>query len=375
MILCNIRNSRSLLAGMWAVIAVFGCIMMSALLWAEKAPAASPVKEQAPVMVKVVPHFNHPNSRPAFFKNAPKLPSVVGCYHIPKGSNTWTKDTCLTQEYVKAHYPHPELEPGVQFTQAAGAKASPIPVTGGAIDVGLQSFGSINDPTWGNGYFSVQLNTNAFTDSQGHLSATQFVDMHKAISATQSQDLVCIWNVDITAQQYPNTCHPEIISNRAVRSGDFVAIQGYQDFQETGYLKLVFQLSWYAQEGIYGIVAQDTYGLTKTANGKGNWNELTGSILGYGNGSKVNFTKTTLWVAIDTWNCQYDANNDCVAYDPGSWTWAATKPIVALWGMTEEQNNLTPSITYTNSTPASALPKLQCPGWNGCYIEYTETAP
>jgi hypothetical protein len=374
MTLCNIRNLRSLFAGQWAVIAVLGCMTMSGTLWAQKAATAAPVKAQAPVMVKITPHFNHPNSRSATFKNAPKLPSVAGCYHIAKGTNTWAKDTCLTPEYVKAHYPHPELEPGVQFTQAAGAKTSPIPVTGGAIDVGLQSIGSIDDPTWGKGYFSVQLNTNAFTDSSGHLSATQFVDMHKAVSATQSQDLVCIWNVDITSQQYPNTCHPEL-TGRAVRSGDFVAVQGYQDFQETGYLKMVFQLSWDSQEGTYGVVAQDQFGLTKTVNGKGNWNELTGSILGYGNGSKVNFTKTTLWVAIDAWNCEYDANTDCIAYDPGSWTWAATKPIVALWGMTEEQNNLTPSITYTNSTPASALPKLQCPGWNGCYIEYTETAP
>jgi len=364
----NIGHSLCLLvrknAGLWAACAVVAFLAMGAALWAEKAPAATP---------KVTPHFVHPHSRPAAFKNAPKLPSVAGCYHLGK-TNAWEKDTCLTPEYVKAHYPHPELEPGVEFAQAAGAKTSPIPVTGGAIDVGLQSIGSENDPTYGKGYFSVQLNTNAFTDSSGHSSATQFVDMHSQPTATTSSDLVCIWNVDITAQQYPNTCHPEL-SGRAVRSGDFVAVQGYQDFQQAGYLKMVFQLSWDSQNGTYGVVAPDTYGLTKTVNGKGNWNELTGSILGYGNGSTANFTKTTLWVAIDTWNCQYDANTDCIGYDPGSWTWAATKPFVALWGLTEEKNNLKPSTTYTNSTPASSLPALNCPGWNGCYIEYTETAP
>jgi hypothetical protein len=365
--LFNVRNACLL-----AMCAVLGWMAMGGSLWAQKAPAtAAKVPLATP---RTVPHFVHPNSRPASFKNPPKLPSMAGCYHLTKTNNTWAKDTCLTPEYVKAHYPHPELEPGVQFTQAANAgKTSPIPVTGGAIDVGLQSIGSENDPTFGKGYFSVQLNTNAFNDSSGHSSATQFVDMHKAVSATQSQDLVCIWNVDITAQQYPNTCHPEL-SGRAVRSGDFVAVQGYQDFQQTGYLKMVFQLSWDSQNGTYGVVAPDTYGLTKTVNGKGNWNELTGSILGYGNGSTANFSKTTLWVAIDAWNCEYDANTDCIAYDPGSWTWAATKPVVALWGLTEEKNNLKPSTTYTNSTPASSLPALKCPGWNGCYIEYTETA-
>jgi len=128
------------------------------------------------------------------------------------------------------------------------------------------------------------------------------------------------------------------------------------------------------QVSIYGIVGPDLYGLTKSVGNVGNWNQLTGSILGYGNGSLATFSGTTLWIAIDTWNCQYNADDDCVGYDPGPWTWSATKYFVALNGNTEERNNLSPDDTYTSSTPESDLPALNCPGWNGCYIEYTETS-
>ena len=373
MTLCKTRNQRSLFAVQWAVIAVLGCMVMSGSLWAQKVSAVSP-KTSAALTPKTTALFVHEHALPARFKIPPKLPSMTGCYKITKATNAWVKDTCLTPEYVKAHYPHPELEPGVQFGSAATAGTTPpIPVTGGAIDVGLTTIGSINDAHYGNGFFSVQLNTNDFRDSSGHFAATQFVDMHRPLSANQSEDLICIWNVDITSQLYPNTCHP-LITGRPVRSGDFIAIQGYKDFQEAGYLKMVVQMSWDSEEGTYGVVAPDTYGLTQTVSNHGNWNQLTGSILGYGNGSKVNFSGTNLWVAIDAWNCQYDASTACIAYDPGPWTWTATRPFVALNGLTMEQNNLIPASTYTLTTPASSLPALHCPGWNGCYIEYSETA-
>jgi hypothetical protein len=353
----------------WAVLTLLAGIAFAGTLSAQTAATPTPTLRPFKVHLPV-----HALSRSPAFKYAPKLPSVEGCYTLSK-ANAWTKGTCLDPEFVRTHYPHPELEPGVQFNAAPSAGTiSPMPVTGGAIDVGLTSMASEDDPTWGKGYFSVQLNTNAFNDASNHLAAVQFVDMHSQPTATTSSDLVCIWNVDITAQTYPNTCHT-VITGRAARSQDFVAVQAYQDFQSTGYLKMVFQLSWDSQSGTYGVVSPDLNGLTKTVNKHGNWNELTGSILGYGNGSKANFTKTQLWIAIDTWNCQYDANDDCIGYDPGPWTWTATKPVTALWGLTEEQNNLSPDDTYTSSTPASSLPKLLCPGWNGCYIEYSETAP
>jgi hypothetical protein len=356
-------------AGRSVACGILGWVALSGALWAQQAPR--------PILTppKVPSIFVHEHKLPARFINPPRLPSVAGCFTLGKDNKTWEKDTCVPQEYVRAHYPHPELEPGVQFGKAATAGSiSPMPVTGGAIDVGLMTFGGENDPTWGNGEFSVQLNTNAYTDSSNHAAAVQFVTMHKPTSATQSEDLVCIWSVDITAQNYPNTCH-SIITGRNVQAGDFVAIQGRQDFQDAGYLKMTFQLSWDSQEGTYGVVALDQFGLTQAVNKVGNWNQLTGSILGYGNGSEAQFSKTSLWIAIDTWNCEYDANNDCTGFDPGPWTWPATKPFVALNGLTEETNNLTPPDTYTNSTPASSLPALQTPGWNGSYIEYTATAP
>jgi hypothetical protein len=297
----------------------------------------------------------------------------MGCYHFSKEMK-WVKVACLSEEYVRSHYPHPELEPGVQFGRSTTATTSHMPVTGGAVDVGLTTLGPENDLKWGKGYFSVQLNTNSFIDSNNHTAEVQFVDQHKATSPTQSEDLACIWNVDITAQLYPTTCHP-VIHGRAVQSGDFVAIQGYQDFQASGYLKMIFQLSWDSQEGTYGIVAPDLNGLTKAPNRLGNWKQLSGSILGYGGSSMANFTQTNLWIAIDAWNCEYGSNMDCIALDPGPWTWASTTPFVALSPSTGETNNLKPAAGYTSSTPSSTLPALQCPGWNGCYIEYEATAP
>jgi len=259
-----------------------------------------------------------------------------------------------------------------------------MPVSGGAIDVDLQALGLETDSQAGAGYFSVQLNTNAFTAANGHQAAVQFTDMHSPESAINPGDVLCIWNVDINAQDYHTQCHAPLMG-RAPISGDHAVVQGYQDFQEAGYLKMVVQVSWDPQQLTYGVVAPDMYGLTqssvypgKTApagNINGNWTQLSGSILGYGNGSTAEFSKSNVWIALDVWNCQFDANMDCVGWNPGFWSWAKTKPSVTVSWLTQEQNNLAPVTTFLPTTPASVLPALQCPSWNGCFIEYNATAP
>jgi len=384
----NIWNVRRLFnarnAGRRAAYAALGWLVMGGALWAQqKSPMVPPPRAHLAF---------HEHSRPATMKYAPKLPSVRGCYTLTKGK--WVKEACLREQYVRTHYPrfhkhggtsnNEEYEPAIQFgPSAANPRTTPMPITGGAIDIGFMTLGSVTDTLYGLDSFSIQLNTNFFTTTINnaiHTVDVQFTDQHTRPADYPNQsteDHVCVVSVDYTVnpEGFTETCQ-NLNGNRPVRSGDFAAIQAYQDFNGTEYnLKMVFQLSWDSQEGIYGIVAPDTYGLTRAD--YGNWTQLSGSILGYGDTSMAKFTATTLWVALDAWNCQFDQPGpidspmDCVAFDPGPWTWAATTPSVTVSDVTDEQNNLTP--TYTASTPASGLPTLQCPGWNGCYIEYTET--
>jgi hypothetical protein len=238
----------------------------------------------------------------------------------------------------------------------------------------------------GPGFFSIQLNTNNFTMANGDQGVVQFTDMHSPASAQYPGDVACIWSIDGTANppEYHSQCHAALMG-RDVRTNDYAEIQGYQDFQEAGYLKMIFQLSWDSADGTYGVVAPDMYGLTHSStfpgmmapagNIYGNWTQVSGSILGWGNSSTANFSKTNLWIALEAWNCEFDANMDCIGLNPGYWSWASTKPFVTLNWLTNESNNLSPITTFTPAMKTTGLPALQCPGWNGCYIEYTGTAP
>jgi len=375
----NTWRMRSLLNGgnarLWCVCAALGWIAIGAAQPAQDAKPATPVR--SPLIV-----YRH--SRSPKFRNPPRLPSIAGCYTLIN-KKRWVRDNCVPEEYVRTHYPRPEVQAGIQFSDFSNQQTGyTMPITGGAIDIGFSNLGSEIDSSSGAGYFSIQLNSNLFSLANGDQAAVQFIDFHSPSTAVQKGDLVCIWSIDATANTYHSQCHAALVG-RAPRSGDFVSVQAYQDFQEPGYLKMVFQLTWDMADGTYGLVAPDMYGLTHAMNAtggvkpadnySGNWNQLSGSILGYGNSSTANFSKTKLWIGLDASNCETNAENDCVAYPPGWWTWAATKPSVIVSDITGEQNNLSPSTSFSYTTPASGLPALQCPSWNGCGIEYFVTAP
>jgi len=335
-------------------------------------------QSQVPKFAKA-PLFVHTHNLPGAQKPAAKLPPEKGCFTLSK-ERKWKSNTCLTEAYVNAHYPHPEYLPAIEFGPAANAGKTPsMPITGGSITIGLDTLGSLTDTQFGKDAFSVQLNSNGFNGNNGHRDWVQFVVQHKpnsggkASAPGKSEDLVCIWNVDMTEGAYHPTCfNPP--AGREVRSNDHIVIQGYQDFQDKGHLKLSIQLSWVSGEESYGIVVDDQYGLTNAVNNVGNWEEVFGSILGYGNGSTANFSKTTLWVGLDAYNCDFDSDLACIKQDPGKWTWAATKPFVKMSAGTAEQNNLKPTVGNGPTTPTKDLPGLSCPGWIGCSIEYTNTA-
>ena len=359
-------------ASPWALCAALGWMAIGGVLFAQRSPSAAPIKE-APVAKLAITHlFDHTHNLPGAQKPAAKLPSAKGCYTLSK-EKKWESNTCLTEEYVNAHYPHPEYLPAIEFAPAPNAQTPSMPITGGAITVGLEEIGSVNDTKFGKGAFSVQLNSNGFNGNNGHRDWVQFTTQHKPVSSNQWEDLVCVWNVDMTEGAYHPTCFT-LDSNRVVSVNDHVVIQAYQDFKDKGHLKLSIQLSWVNNEKSYGIVVDDQYGLTNTVNNAGNWEEVFGSILGYANSSTANFSKTKLWIGLDAYNCDFNSDMDCIGQVPGKWTWAATKPYVKVSAGTGEQNNLQPTDGFGPTTTGKELPGLSCAGWNGCSIEYTNTA-
>jgi hypothetical protein len=155
----------------------------------------------------------------------PPPPAKAGCYHY--GPSGWVEVSCATDEYVKEHYPHPDIQYGISST-ATGATGKPLPLAAvayGVLDITFNAVGSISDKYYGTNAFSIQNNTNAFTGSNGDLDAVQFTVQSKP----GQPDGVCIWNVDVTTQNYGNkSCAPAPNARGGgIDAGDEPIVEGY----------------------------------------------------------------------------------------------------------------------------------------------------
>ena len=340
-------------------------------LWADQTPAAATKTGTAPLLTASVgTPFKHLEGHPEILRTVPKLPLVEGCYRFRA---TWEKVACASAA-ENAKYPHPEYTPAIELGSTAKAgKTPPMPVTGGSVDIGFATLGSVTDTIFGSNYWSIQLNTNGFLGTNGIQDWVQFTDQHTAGTI----DHLCIWNIgnsDAANPTYtPNCLDVPVV--RDPRTGDFGVVEAYQDFDKdagsTHYLLLRAFMSWNSDTEMYGVVTKDTYGLTKTANNVGRWNKVSGSIFGYGGGGTANFSKSTIHVMLQALYCKWEDATGCQP-NPGPWSLLATNPLVNLSAGTAEQNNLEPIISYGPHT--THLPALNCTQRYACYIQYTGTA-
>ena len=292
----------------------------------------------------------------------PQPPAKQGCYQYTKDG--WKEVPCATDAYIKAHYPHPQL----QFALVSDAKSSgpdkgkTLPLVYGQVKLAFTSVGSIDDNKWGRDAFSIQNNTNLFIGGNGDTDGVQF-----AVQSRPNQpDGVCVWNVNVTTQDYSQTF---CVSAPKVRAGGFSAgdapkVQGMVLAGKL--LAVVAYLPW-AQGGAsfpWAMVSKDVYGLS------GRWSEVSGSVLGFGGGSKLSFSSALVSTSVEGSTCAGDLGQAGEPQSPcAGQTEFKPSAYAGDWGDTEERNNLIPLI----GAPGTHFPGVSWLNTDLARIRYCST--
>ena len=231
----------------------------------------------------VVPTFaesNVVNSQLVNVTNIPTPPTAIGCYHYVQSASKWSAVQCLGAD-VASKIPHPTEGGSSGVTGQASTKT----FTQGAIAVIPTDPSGVKDAVYGSGAYSIQANTNGFVNG-GKLYATQFT-----IQNSPSADYFCTWTVDVTDQKYPNKCLTiPVIQTKTMIYG--IILGTTQSGKVTNeFCSFTTSIS---TTSCWTITKTDTSGLGS------HWTGLTGSILGYGDGSQVNFLGSSPQLVVET---------------------------------------------------------------------------
>jgi hypothetical protein len=279
---------------------------------------------------------------PLVQRHFPALPHAVGCYRFHAATtniDAWRLVPCATPAYIEAHFPDPEVLSGVFGGSGVSSHAAPFALSVLSVHPVRQQLGLETDSQQGTNYYSLQDNA-FFTGTNGVEDGVQFTVQKPGVGSSPG---VCVWQVDIPAPDYNSNCATISTSDRP---------QMVEGTVFDGILTVGV-----AFDGCCTAVAvevPDMYGL-----GHGDsWDNSSGSILGYGNGSEAVFTDTEEAIDIQVSSCLDDGGfigysvfceggklkpNVSVAYSPGP----STNNF-----KTKETNNLLPVI----GSPPGVLP-------------------
>ena len=294
-------------------------------------------------------------------RKLPKPPLEVGCYI--QTIEGWVTVPCTDPEDVNLPNPiveqyaikadtidDPEAEPDTDIDDPdvrtwnypdAYEIAKEYPLEFGQLETTFVTYGGAFDSKEEYKSLSVQLNTNKFWHKSGdgsgadqnkdYLAAVQF-----AIQTLRGNTGICIWDVNVyeayinPAYQYHTLClngvHPGALGSPIIpfrNSGDFqqfdfatIGASAYKNSAGEPVLGMVAQFSWgdpsadlldpidpdYGDEpttGIYAVVAPDYNGLGL----KNHWTDISGDVMGAGNGSHVDFTDSSVLTRLLAGSC------------------------------------------------------------------------
>jgi hypothetical protein len=269
----------------------------------------------------------------------PKLPPppapVVGCYVNTK--NGWRSTPCATDAFIRSNF----VPPDAQLTATSAATPT---IVFGQVAVTLPQVGSVTDGTVAN-RFSLQETTNLWTVPAGNPNAGDTAAVQFVIQSNGSTSGICIWQVDVTAQSYPNNCVTAQQRSGNIQAFDAGNVAGYVN--SNGTITMVAQLSWVpnGNPNQYAVVATDNLGLAA------NWSAVSGSMLGMGGGSQAVFTNTEMFTQAVGSTCAGDIDGTSAVCPPPTLQPNATAYVGGTG--TIETNNLTaittPSVDYPNA--------------------------
>jgi hypothetical protein len=253
----------------------------------------------------------------------------------------WRAVDCDSVAFVSQHIPHPEIEPG-----PFEASSFHVPFVASTVREILANVGPENDTKFGADNYSIQDNVN-FVGNNGQEDTVQFTDQAQPWGDLEAwfnqiyENNICVWQVDDPQQNYNSTCFTLLAPYLDM-------VQGFTRDNGTLETGVPYENGWIA------VVASDQYGLE----GGDRWNNSTGSLIGYGNGSQAVFAggEIELNTTVDATTClnadsfwiepfptpctsaQYITNK--VGAGPGqALTSYAPGPLTNNWG-TAETNNL-----------------------------------
>jgi hypothetical protein len=168
---------------------------------------------------------------------SPPPPMVNGCYERQRTG--WVSIPCPDPEFIKENFPPPELPVILQSSAfVEGGVNTQIPYVYGQFQASLHAVASSEEvfvnrgidacpssesdstPAACAGYFSgpanrwsFQANTNSFTGNNSSTDAVQFV-----LQSNGTDNPICVWNIDVDAQDYDPQC---VMPRPPQRAGGF----------------------------------------------------------------------------------------------------------------------------------------------------------
>ena len=283
----------------------------------------------------------------------PPPPDKIGCYVY--AHNGWKDTPCAPQDYINQHFGRPDAQITVSSNVTAPLVYGQLEVTLPAVqseqNAFLASTASISPLCQSTGspvpnQWSIQNNTNEWTIASGSQAGDRAADQF-TLQANGTNTAICIWQVNVTSQSYPNSCVMPNVPQRAGGLQPFDAGNTAVTITPSGNISMEGALTWVqsGQPNIYGVVAADSFGLAQ------GWSQVSGGILGMGVCSQAQLTNAEAVTQIAMSTCTGDTQADSPTCAPPTLQPNAT---VATGGNgTVETSNLiaetTPSLSYLNS--------------------------
>jgi hypothetical protein len=282
--------------------------------------AASPPTASTVIAGAGSPPNTGPTTNSSILSVPADLPLAAGCYYHATRGTGWQAVSCTSQAQTSA-LPKPQIG-GSSGIDGLSIKGKIL--TEGFTTAWFTTYSGEKDTSWGADSFSIQANTNGFTGSNGQLDSVQFTEQYSPQGVSQD----CVWNIDVTTQNYANTCVNTPAQPLSKSFGaDVVGTTSSEVLCIFGCITIWLVTSTYmTPSGTWAVTAADTYGLHS------HWTQISGTILGLGGGSQAVFTHPAKLGSV------------VGAYSPG--LNSATTFNTGLW--TDESNNL--SYLSTSST-------------------------
>lgn len=328
-----------------------------------------------------VPELRIPGAR----ENVTSPPEKEGCYRYESGE--WREIECLSEEFVRKNFPPPvqnsiRSNPTLLLSQFINVRFPYVsPIVLASVDLFHLSDpaeGIVKDSLAGDDAFSIQVNTNFFPGNNGNTDWVQFVLQSQPSAAT---DILCVWNVDVTVANatknvngYSPTC-VAVPKQRTVFGPDdpwptggkkrtFLGpgatmaesskVAGYVSTAGGGSQLVAWAYVPWAPSSAYSVSARDQYGL------RGRWTEVSGDIIGLGNGSRANFSRTKIRTVIRASSCNVGgASYPCPQTTSPQYNFAnyAAPSVTAV---TAEDNNLASTYDFTEHEPTFSCVQGTC---------------